>query len=105
MYYELFENRWHTDDFAPAQQSITLPLGEDTRTYRYNPYAPASFKGGLSANFGGTAYQDPPFQRSDILTVYTKEFAEDTHIKGKISAQLRVASSCEDICFLTNTGS
>ena len=98
-YYTLFENRWHTDDFAPAPHSIKLPLGADTKAYRYNPYAPASFKGGLSANFGGTAYQDPPFQRSDILTVYTKEFAEDTYVKGKMSAQLRVSSTCEDTCF------
>ncbi|MBR6787187.1 MAG: CocE/NonD family hydrolase [Clostridia bacterium] len=98
-YYKLFDNTWHTDDFAPGQQSMMLPLGEAAKTYRYNPYAPASFKGGLSCNFGGTAYQDPPFQRPDILTVYTQPFAEDTCIKGKMKAQLHVASSCEDTCF------
>ena len=98
-YYKLFENAWHTDDFAPGSKFITLPLGTQAQTYRYNPYAPATFNGGLSANFGGTAYQNPPFQRPDILTVYTPEFAEDTGVKGKITAKLRVSSTCEDTCF------
>ena len=98
-YYKLFENAWHTDDFAPCEKSITIPMGTDAQTYRYNPYAPASFKGGLSANFGGTAYQDPPYQRSDIITVFTPEFSEDTSVKGKITAKLLVSSTCEDTCF------
>lgn len=98
-YYTLFENAWHADDFAKSAQSITLPLGKGTQSYRYNPYAPASFKGGLSSNFGGAAYQDPPFTRPDILTLYTEAFDKDTIVKGKITARLRVSSSCEDTCF------
>ena len=68
-------------------------------TYKYNPYAPASFKGGLSANFGGNEWQDEPNSRYDIISVYTPEFEEDTYIKGKIRARLRVSSDCEDTCF------
>lgn len=98
-YYRLFENTWKTDDFDQPQKSITFPLGSGDLTYRYNPYAPASFPGGLSANFGGTAFQDPPFSRPDILTLYTPEFTEDTFIKGKASAKLCVKSTCEDTCF------
>ena len=51
---------------------------------------PATFKGGLSANFGGTAWQDAPNLRDDIITVYTPEFTEDTFVKGKIHAKLKV---------------
>lgn len=98
-YYTLFENRWHTDDFTPPAEAVTHVLGEGERTYRYNPYSPASFKGGLSANFDGTAYQNPPNTRYDILTVYTPEFTEDTVIRGKITAKLSVRSTAEDTCF------
>jgi predicted acyl esterase len=74
-------------------------LGEGSVTYKYNPYAPASFKGGLSANFGGNAWQDKPNSRYDIVSLYTPEFEEDTFIKGKIKAKLKVSSDCEDTCF------
>ena len=74
-------------------------MGAGSVTYKYNPYAPASFKGGLSANFGGNAWQDPPNSRYDIISLYTPEFKEDTFIKGKMSAKLTVKSDCEDTCF------
>lgn len=98
-YYGLFENAWHTDDFAPPEETLTFPLGMGDVTYTYNPYAPASFRGGLSANFGGTAYQDPPNSRYDIRSCYTPAFEADTFIKGKMSASLTVRSTAEDTCF------
>ena len=98
-YYTLFENRWHTDDFKLPTETVTHVLGEGERTYRYNPYNPASFKGGLSTNFGGTAYQNPPNTRYDVLTVYTPAFETDTVVQGKITARLSVRSSAEDTCF------
>ena len=98
-YYTLFENCWRSDDFAQPQQQLTLPLGEGEHTYRYNPYNPASFPGGLSANFGGTTYQDPPNSRYDILSFYTQPFTEPCRVKGQISAKVKVRSDCEDTCF------
>jgi len=98
-YYPSFGKGWHCDDFAPAQDTLTFPLGEGSCTYRYNPYAPASFRGGLSANFGSNAYQDPPGKRYDILTFYTPAAEQDMCIKGKMTARLCVKSSCEDTCF------
>ena len=74
-------------------------MGEETVSYRYDPHDPASFKGGLSANFGGNYWQDPPNLRQDIITLYTPEFREDTFVKGKMRAQLKVKSDCEDTCF------
>ena len=98
-YYAPFGDGWHTDDFAQPEKEITFPLGEGERTYRYNPYAPASFRGGLSCNFGGNAWQDEPDSRYDILSFFTPAFSEDTLIRGKMRARLTVRSTCEDTCF------
>lgn len=98
-YYKLFGNAWCCDDFDTPCSTRRSPLGSGEVTYRYNPYDPASFKGGLSANFGGNAWQNPPHQRHDIITLYTPEFEQDTFIKGKIKAKLKVRSTCEDTCF------
>ena len=98
-YYKLFGNAWCTDAFENPDKTQSIPLGKGVVTYRYNPYDPATFKGGLSTNFGGSAWQDPPNSRYDIISVYTPEFAEDTFIKGKMKAKLKVKSDCEDTCF------
>lgn len=98
-YYNLFGNEWQTDDFKQPKESKTFIFGQGEKSYVYNPYAPASFKGGLSANFGGTAWQDEPNSRYDIVSVFTPEFEEDTFIKGKMKAKLFVKSDCEDTCF------
>lgn len=98
-YYTPFDGKWRCDDFYNADSRLRLSLGEGEVTYRYNPYAPATFKGGLSANFGANAWQDPPNSRYDIISLYTQPFARDTFLKGKIAAALRVRSDCEDTCF------
>ena len=98
-YYKLFGSKWCTDDFAEPERSLTFTLGEGERTYTYNPYAPAHFKGGLSANFGGNAWQDKPNSAHDILSFFTPEFDRDTFVKGKMKAKLRVRSDSEDTCF------
>ena len=98
-YYKLFGEEWCTDCFYDANKTQRIGLGEGSVTYKYNPYAPASFKGGLSANFGGNAWQDAPNSRYDIISLYTPDFEEDVFVKGKISAKLRVSSDCEDTCF------
>lgn len=98
-YYKLFGDKWCCDDFDTPAQCMELTLGEGERTYRYNPYAPATFKGGLSTNFGGAAFQDPPNSRYDILSFYTDAFEKDVFVKGKMAATLCVRSDCEDTCF------
>ena len=98
-YYKLFDHKWCCDDFSPVKQYQKIGLGNSVVSYQYNPDDPATFKGGLSANFGGTAWQDTPNLRDDIITVYTPEFREDTFVKGKINAKLNVKTDCEDTCF------
>lgn len=98
-YYRLFENKWQSDDFMPGEKQITLPLGDHAETYTYNPFDAPSFQGGLCSSFGGCMFQNPPNQRHDIVTVYSAPFAQDTFVKGKMAASLKVASDCEDTCF------
>jgi len=98
-YYHLFDGTWRSDEFYTATERRRIPLGEGRVSYTYNPYAPASFKGGLSANFGGNAWQDAPNKRYDVVTLYTPVFERDTFIKGQATARLTVASDCEDTCF------
>lgn len=98
-YYKLFDNKWCCDDFGTTEQYQKIGLGNGEVSYQYNPDNPATFKGGLSANFGGNAWQDKPNLRDDIITVYTPEFIEDTFVKGKMKAKLRVKSDCDDTCF------
>ena len=98
-YYRLFENRWQIDPFLPGAQTLSFALGEGEHTYRYNPYAPATVRGGLSDNVGGNDWQDPPGKRYDVLTFYTPEFPRDVFVKGQMRARLTVRSTCEDTCF------
>lgn len=102
-YYKLFGDNWCCDDFYTANTCQKFVLGTTSVTYKYDPQNPAVFKGGLSANFGGNAWQDEPNLRDDIITVYTPEFESDTYIKGKIKIKLKVTSDCEDTCFYVRT--
>ena len=97
-YYQLFGDRYLTDGFVTPDRSLTFTLGEGERTYRYNPYAPATFVGGLSANFGGNAWQSPA-KRHDVLSFYTSPAEKDIFVKGRMTARLRVRSTAEDTCF------
>lgn len=98
-YYKLFDNKWCCDDFNTTEQYQKTGLGNGVVSYQYNPNNPATFKGGLSTNFGGSAWQDAPNSRSDIITLYTDSFKQDTFVKGKMRAKLKVKSNCEDTCF------
>lgn len=98
-YYSLFENVWKTDDFTTPESTMDFPLGEGEVTYTYNPYAPASFRRGLSTNFGGTTYFAPPNSRYDVKSFFTPPFECDTLIRGKMKLKLTVRSDCEDTCF------
>lgn len=98
-YYKLFGDTWCSEDFSEGQERLRFPLGEGSVTYRYDPMNPATFRGGLSTNFGGNAWQDPPNSRPDMISLYTPEFWADTFVKGKLRGTLRVKSTCEDTCF------
>lgn len=98
-YYKLFENKWCCDNFYDATGNVKFDLGKGIVSYCYDPKNPAYFKAGLSANFGGCAWQDEPNSREDIISLFTDEFEQDTFVKGKMKVRLNVKSSCEDTCF------
>ena len=98
-YYKLFSGGWCTDGFFDSDKRIRFDLGKGNISYKYNPYAPASFKGGLSTNFGGNAWQDKPNSRYDIISLYTPVFEKDTFVKGSITARLKVSTDAYDTCF------
>ncbi|MBR6762227.1 MAG: CocE/NonD family hydrolase [Clostridia bacterium] len=98
-YHKCFTGEWLSDDFTQPETTLTFPLGDGERSYTYNPYAPARFHGGLTFGFDGNAWQPGPDSRYDILSFFSPEFTEDTFVKGKMQAKLRVKSDVEDTCF------
>jgi len=98
-YFRSFENGWTTDEFERGKNKIDITVGEGEASYKYDPDNAPGFAGGLSCNFGGSLYQKEPYQRDDIITVYTDEFSEDVFVKGKMKAKLKVKSDCEDTAF------
>jgi len=99
-FYRMFEDKYDTADTVASDKTMKLKIGDKAVTYIYNPYAPSEFKGGLSAGFNGSAFQDAPNSRYDIVSVYSDPFEKDTFVKGKIKAKLTVSSDCEDTCFV-----
>ena len=113
-YYTLWENQWHTvDSLKEGQKEHVLYLNDHTLdatpqaaaaiSYTYNPYAPASFKGGLCNNFGGMAEQDKPNSRYDIVSFLSAPFEAPCKVEGRMKATLHVRSSCLDTCFYIRT--
>lgn len=99
-YYTSFADKGYTTDtFEECNEYKTLTLGENEVSYTYDPSIKLSkFIGGLSCNFEGNYWQEKQ-QRDDVITVYTPEFERDTHVKGKIRAELNVKSDRLDTCF------
>ncbi len=99
-YFRLFEDGWKTDGFAAGSKNESVKFGTGIDTYTYNPFDPPKcFKGGLSLNFGGTAYQDPPNSHYGVRSRYSEPFAKNTFVNGKIKVKLKVKSDCEDTAF------
>ena len=114
-YYTLWENQWHAVESlreGAKEHILYLNSGQmlDTEakpsteiSYIYNPYAPASFKGGLCNNFGGMQIQDNPNSRYDIVSFLSAPFEASCKVEGRMKATLTVKSSCQDTCFYIRT--
>lgn len=98
-YYNLFYNKWLTDEFYTSKELMKIRIGEENVSYTYNPFDAPEFPGGLSTNFGGVTFQNPANSRFDVITVYTEPFNKDIMVKGKMKAELTVSSDCPDTCF------
>ena len=110
-YYTLFENQWHTEDtiengteswrfYLAGDRSLkrTQPPSDEI-TYAYNPYAPASFVGGVCHYFGGMQIQDEPNSRYDIISFVSPPLEETVVAQGKFELELHCRSTAPDTCF------
>ena len=100
-YYALWENEWHADpELADGRRRVCLPLGEGVRSYRYDPMRkPPEFPGSGGICFGGMQIQPPPSRRDDMTTFVLPPVAERLDVRGRMGAELCVASDCEDSSF------
>lgn len=110
-YYRLWDNKWLSAlelKNAPQERCFyltqdralsELPAEKGEITYTYNPYDPASFKGGVCNNFDGMKYQDAPNSRYDIVSFLSEPLKEDIICEGKIEVDLYCRSTAEDTCF------
>ncbi len=91
-YYRAFENRWAGDFYKGIIKPISLSLGDEAKSFEYDPYRPTSF------SCEGT-FSDESASPNEFIRVYTKPFESDVFIKGQIRAALTVSSTCEDSSF------
>ena len=91
-YYRAFENAWESDFYKTPTKPLTLPLGQETVSFTYDPTQPPSFReeGGVAEDFD---------RRGDVVTVHTLYFEQDTFVKGRMRMKLAVESSCADTSF------
>lgn len=111
VFYTLFENRWHSSPrLETGPRPLRMYLREDRSLgeassrpgridYVYNPFAPASFPGGVCNNFGGLKVQDPPNSRYDIVSFVSRPFESHAVFDGGIECELHVRSTAPDTCF------
>lgn len=100
-YYALWENAWHeADALVDGPREVRLRLGEGERSYVYDPKRPLpEFPGSGGICFGGMKVQPPPGFRDDVLSYILPEITGRIDVRGRMEAELSVASDCEDTCF------
>ncbi len=97
-YYTLWENRWEESaELADGPRCVRLPLGEGARSWIYDPRRPApDFPGSGGICFGGMQLQPPPGFRDDIVSFVLPPMEKTLDVRGRMTAELAVASDCED---------
>ena len=100
-YYALWENAWHVEpSLVDGPRRISLKLGDDTRSYTYDPkLPPPPFPGSGGICFGGMQVQPSLEGRTDAVSFLLPPVAEQLDVRGRMELDLAVASDCEDTCF------
>ena len=100
-YFALWENRWEeAPELADGPRRVRFPLGEGARSWTYDPKRPApDFPGSGGICFGGMQLQPPPDFRDDVASFVLPSLDEPLDVRGRMTAELAVASDCEDTCF------
>lgn len=100
-YYALWENAWRTEpELMNGSRKVRLALGKDVRSFTYDPLRdPPEFPGSGGICFGGMQIQPPLESRDDMVTFILPPMTERLDVRGRMEAELSVASDCEDTCF------
>ena len=100
-YYALWENAWHEEPaLTDGSRRIVFALGNGSRGYTYDPKRPLpNFPGSGALGFGGMQVQPEPGFRDDVLSFVLPPLAARIDVRGRMTANLTVASDCEDTCF------
>ena len=100
-YYALWENAWcEAPELSNGRRKVCLSLGEGVRSYKYDPLSkPPKFPGSGGICFEGMQIQPPPSQRDDMITFVLPPATERLDVRGRMEAELSVASDCEDSAF------
>ena len=95
-YYRMFENVWEDNFYGKPTVKRTLPLGNDTVTFAYDPQDPPHFPA------EGMLLEKEP--RNDVITLYAEPLDRDLFVKGKMELSLCVSSDCPDTSFYVGIG-
>ena len=100
-YYALWENRWEEGpELADGPRRVRFALGEGARSWTYDPMRPApDFPGSGGLCFGGMQLQPPPDFRDDVVSFVLPPLEDSLDVRGRMTAELAVASDCGDTCF------
>ncbi|MBQ7235354.1 MAG: CocE/NonD family hydrolase [Kiritimatiellae bacterium] len=104
-YYALWENAWHeADALENGPREVKFVFGKGERTYVYDPKRPLpEFPGSGGICFGGMQVQPPSGFRDDVLSYILPEITGRIDVRGRMEAELSVASDREDTCFYVRT--
>ena len=91
-YYRTFENRWEGAFYRRQTKPLTIPLGAETATFRYDPLDPPTFRaeGTFLPNFA---------ERTDVVSLCLPPMERDVFVKGRMEARLAVSSDRADTAF------
>ena len=100
-YFALWENAWKEEpELVDGEGKVRLALGAGARTWVYDPKRPLpQFPGSGGIAFGGMQLQPPPNFRDDVVSFVLPPIEERLDVRGRMTAELAVASDCEDTCF------
>jgi putative CocE/NonD family hydrolase len=100
-YYALWENVWRTEpELVNGSRKVCLTLGKDAGSFTYDPLRnPPEFPGSGGICFKGMQIQPPLAGRDDMVTYILPPVTEQLDVRGRMEAELSVASDCEDTGF------
>ena len=100
-YYALWENEWkEAPELADGSHRVCLALGCGARSWTYDPKRPLpKFPGSGGICFGGMQLQPPPDFKDDVVSFLLPPIKERLDVRGRMEAELAVASDREDTCF------